>query len=141
MLAIDDSLLKELGLDTLPKEERDRLIQHIYETLELRVGMKLAEKMSEDQLDEFERFADVDEVYSREYLDKIKPGWDKAEVYQQQLQQAQSQGVSESAVISEYAAMIWLEKNFPNYKDVVNSEFLKLKDEIMNDSDKIKNAS
>lgn len=56
MIRIDDSLLQELGLMVLPKEERDALLTQIYETLEMRVGMKLAERMTDQQLDEFEAF-------------------------------------------------------------------------------------
>lgn len=55
-LRIDDSLLAELGLATLPQEEKTTLLKHIYETLEMRVGMRLAEQMTNAQLDEFERF-------------------------------------------------------------------------------------
>lgn len=55
-LKIDDSLLAELGLGTLPPEEKTSLLKHIYETLEMRVGMRLADQMSNEQLDEFERF-------------------------------------------------------------------------------------
>lgn len=55
-LRIDDSLLTELGLTTLPQDEKTSLLKHIYETLEMRVGMRLAEQMTNAQLDEFERF-------------------------------------------------------------------------------------
>ena len=55
-LRIDDSLLTELGLAALPQEEKTSLLKHIYETLEMRVGMRLAERMTNAQLDEFERF-------------------------------------------------------------------------------------
>jgi hypothetical protein len=34
------------------------MLAHIYETLELRVGMRLADQMSDSQLDEFEGFID-----------------------------------------------------------------------------------
>lgn len=55
-LRIDDSLLEELGLSALPQQEKGSLLKHIYETLEMRVGMRLAEQMTNAQLDEFERF-------------------------------------------------------------------------------------
>ena len=55
-LKIDDSLLLELGLGALPAAEKANLLKHIYETLEMRVGMRLADQMSNEQLDEFERF-------------------------------------------------------------------------------------
>lgn len=55
-LKIDDSLLDELGLSVLPRAEKTSLLRHIYETLEMRVGMRLADQMTNAQLDEFERF-------------------------------------------------------------------------------------
>ena len=56
MFQLDDNLLKELGLGDLPAAEKNKMLAHIYETLELRVGMKLAEQMTDAQLDEFEAF-------------------------------------------------------------------------------------
>lgn len=58
MIKLDDDLLRELGLAGLPPEEKKKLLAHIYETLEMRVGMKLAEQMSDAQLTEFEQFID-----------------------------------------------------------------------------------
>jgi len=55
-LKIDDSLLQELGLGSLPQNEKTSLLKHIYETLEMRVRMRLADQMTNQQLDEFERF-------------------------------------------------------------------------------------
>lgn len=55
-LKIDDSLLAELGLASLPDSEKQSLRQHIYETLEMRVGMRLADQMTNEQLDEFETY-------------------------------------------------------------------------------------
>lgn len=58
MIKLDDTLLQELGLASLPPEEKKKLLAHVYETLEMRVGMKLAEQMSDAQLSEFEQFID-----------------------------------------------------------------------------------
>lgn len=54
MFQIDDKFLEGLGLAALPQEEKEKMKAHIYETLEMRVGMTLASNMSEAQLDEFE---------------------------------------------------------------------------------------
>jgi hypothetical protein len=61
MFQLDDNLLQELGLGSLPAVEKNKMLGHIYETLELRVGMRLAEQMTDDQLDEFEGFIDRDD--------------------------------------------------------------------------------
>lgn len=56
MIKLDDNLLTELGLQTLPPEEKRALLKQIYETLEMRVGTTLARQMTDAQLDEFEGF-------------------------------------------------------------------------------------
>lgn len=56
MIKLDDNLLTELGLGALPKEEKTAFLKHMYETLEMRVGTRLAEKMSDAQMAEFEQF-------------------------------------------------------------------------------------
>jgi Protein of unknown function (DUF5663) len=58
MIKLDDNLLQELGLGSLPAGEKDKFLRHIYETLEMRVGTRLAERMTDAQLDEFESFID-----------------------------------------------------------------------------------
>ncbi len=58
MLRIDETLLEDVGLSSLPKEERVRMLHQVRETLEIRVGMRLAENMSDEQLKEFETLVD-----------------------------------------------------------------------------------
>lgn len=91
MIRIDDQLLQELGLGSLPVAEKRSLQNHIYETLEMRVGMRLADQMSEQQLNEFEEYFEAKD---------------------------------------DAGAFKWLETNFPNYKDIVQQEFDKLKVEV-----------
>jgi hypothetical protein len=58
MLKLDNNLLQELGLGGLPEDQKKGMLQHIYETLELRVGTQLANQMTDQQLEEFEQFID-----------------------------------------------------------------------------------
>lgn len=98
MLKIDDSLLQELGLDQLPLEEKDLLISQIYEQLELRVGTKLADAMSDDQLREFEQFVDgEDEEGALAWLSKNFPDYPK--VVQSELEQLKSELKEQSGQI------------------------------------------
>jgi hypothetical protein len=91
MLKIDNNLLNDLGLGNLPDAEKNSLLKHIYETLEMRVGMRLADQMTNQQLDEFEQYFEAKD---------------------------------------DAGAFKWLEANFPNYKDIVQEEFDKLKQEV-----------
>ncbi len=102
MLRIDNDLLKEVGLGDLPMEEKSLLVSQIHEQLELRVGTRLAEKMSEEQKEEFDT----------DYIQKE----------------------------DEKGAMAWLEKNFPDYPNVVKEELQKLKEELKQQSDTIRDV-
>lgn len=78
MFQLDDNLLRELGLGELPATEKNKMLAHIYETLELRVGMRLAEQMSDAQLDEFEGFIDRnDEAGALKWLETNFPDYKK----------------------------------------------------------------
>src|SRR4051812_33371366 len=102
MLKIDNNLLNDLGLGSLPDGEKNSLLKHIYETLEMRVGMRLADQMTNQQLDEFEQYFEAKD---------------------------------------DAGAFKWLESNFPNYKDIVQEEFDKLKAEIGQSAPQILAAS
>jgi len=76
MFKLDNALLEELGLGVLPAEEKNRMLAHIYETLEMRVGMKLASQMTNEQLDEFEGFIDKnDEAGALKWLESNFPNY------------------------------------------------------------------
>ncbi len=76
MFKLDDNLLQELGLGALSAEEKNKMLTHIYETLEMRVGMKLAEQMTNEQLDEFEAYIDKnDEPGALKWLETNFPNY------------------------------------------------------------------
>lgn len=76
MFKLDNNFLKELGLDSLPAEEKNKILAHIYETLEMRVGVRLASGMSDAQLDEFESYINNnDEAGALKWLESNFPNY------------------------------------------------------------------
>jgi hypothetical protein len=76
MFQIDDKFLESLGLATLPQEEKEKMKAHIYETLEMRVGMTLASNMTDAQLDEFEQLMNAnDEEGALRWLESNFPNY------------------------------------------------------------------
>lgn len=76
MFKLDDNFLNELGLSALPPTEKNKMLAHIYETLEMRVGMRLAEKMTNEQLDEFEAYINKnDEAGALKWLETNFPNY------------------------------------------------------------------
>lgn len=76
MFKLDNDFLISLGLGSLPVDEKNKLLQVIYERLEMNVGMRLAEKMTDQQLTEFEGFIDRnDEAGALRWLETNFPNY------------------------------------------------------------------
>ena len=76
MITLDESLLRELGLSELPVADKQLMLTHIYETLELRVGTTLTSRLDADQIDEFEALIDADDdAGSLAFLQRVVPDY------------------------------------------------------------------
>lgn len=56
-IKLDDNLLKELGLDNFSDADKDAMLGRIYQALELRIGMRIAKEVGEENLKAFEELA------------------------------------------------------------------------------------
>lgn len=137
MFQLDDNFLKDLGLENLPDEQKKAFLQHIYEELELRVGTRLAEGLSDAQLAEFEALIERDADKVGTWLQQNVPDYQSRPDFLKIQEQVQGQNVDPVAVLSEYAATKWLETNRPDYRDVVASVLGELKQEIIESRDSI----
>ena len=136
MFQLDDKFLADIGLNDLPEEQKKAFLQHIYDELELRVGTKLSDGMSDAQLEEFESIIDHKDDVITAWLAQHAPDYHNDEAFLR-IQQATSLDVNDSALRSEYAASKWLEVNRPDYRDVVAGVLNDLKNEIVSNRDKI----
>ncbi len=76
------------------------MLRDIYDTLELRVGMRLAEQMTEEQLDEFESIIDKkDDSASLNWLETNFPNY--KEVVGEELEKLKSEISSSASQILE----------------------------------------
>lgn len=74
MISLDFEWLHGLGLGALSEEDKRSLLRSVYEELETRVGARLAEGMTLEQLLEFEAFMDAgDEQGAKQWLDDNAP--------------------------------------------------------------------
>lgn len=136
MFQLDDKFLQDIGLGDLPEDQRKAFLQHIYDELELRVGTKLSEGMSENQMAEFESFVDRDEDKVRGWFADNMPDYVTRPDYQQFATSA-PEGTPEVDVLSEFASLKWLEINRPDYRQIVAQELETLKQEIISQKDTI----
>lgn len=135
MFQLNDEFLKELGLDQLPKEQRKPFLQHIYSELELRVGERLSQGMSDAQLDEFARIIDKAPGAVDSFLAQHVPNYQQDPMFQRLVQSIQNSNAGVAAddprLKDEFAATKWLEVNRPDYRDVVAAVMDEIKKEIV----------
>ena len=136
MFQLNEEFLKELGLDRLPEEQRKPFLQHIYSELELRVGERLSQGMSEAQLDEFANIIDKTPGVVEGFLAKYAPNYQQEPMFQKLLQ-ASGAAADDTRLRDEFAATKWLEVNRPDYRDVVAAVMNELKKEIIANRDAI----
>lgn len=140
MFQLDDNFLQEVGLGNLPEDQKKMFLEHFREQLELRVGTKLSDGLSDAQLDEFESFIDrrMEQVHT--WINKNVPNYQQDAIYQQ-LKSGAPEQVSDDVILAEYASLKWLGLNRPDYKDVVAATMSELKNEIISNRDAILGAA
>jgi len=136
MFQLDDKFLSDVGLADLPADQKQAFLQHIYSELELRVGTKLSEGMSEDQLAQFEAFVDQDEQKVTSWFEQYLPNYQELPDFQS-LKSSAPADISSTVLLSEYGSLKWLELNRPDYKQVVAAELETLKAYILQNRDSI----
>ena len=136
MFQLDDKFLEEVGLGGLPDEQRQMFLDHFREQLELRVGTKLSDGLSDEQLQEFESFIDRNEEKVNTWVAANVPEYEQDSIYQQ-LKAGAPEGIPATVVLAEYASLKWLGINRPNYKEVVSQTMEELKAEIIANRDAI----
>ena len=136
MFQLNDEFLKELGLDQLPEEQRKPFLQHIYSELELRVGERLSQGMSDAQLEEFSGIIDKRPGAVDDFLARYVPDLMQDPMFQR-LVQVSGVPMDDPRLRDEFAATKWLEVNRPDYRDVVAAVLDELKREIVANRDVI----
>jgi len=140
MFQLDDKFLDEVGLGSLPEDQKKAFLQHTYDELELRVGTKLSDGMSDSQLEEFESIIDRKDDVVKDWLSKYAPEYHNDEAFAR-IQQATGLDVNDPGLRAEYAATKWLEVNRPDYRDVVAAVLDALKQEISSSHEAILGAN
>lgn len=130
MFQLDDKFLQEIGLDGLPEDQKQPFLQHIYSELEVRVGTRLSDGLSDDQLEEFEQIIDRSNEKIQSWLAEHSPNYIEDEPFKK-LQQITNLPVTDERLVAEYTATKWLEVNRPDYREVVAAVLDELKKEII----------
>lgn len=140
MFQLDDTFLEEVGLGSLPPEQKQAFLEYFREQLEIRVGTQLSEGMSDAQLTEFESFIDRDEEKVNAWIAANVPDYQGDQIWQQ-LKGSAPENIPEVVIKAEYASLKWLGLNRPDYRDVVTRVMGELREETLANRDAILGSS
>ena len=138
MFQFDEGFLETVGLSGMPEEEKDNFLQYAQDQLEVRIGEKMSEGLSEEQLDEFERIIDNDQETVQKWLANAGD-YKNDEIYKRLLDGSE---VAEDTpeFLNDYVTAKWLDQNCPQYQDIIKEAMEGLQQEIASQKDAILNA-
>lgn len=137
-MKFDNNFLIEVGLQALPEEQKKEFLAQAQEELEVRVGEKMCEGMSDEQLIEFEKLMENDQETIRKMVFELKEDFREDEIYKKLLKKY---GVTEGTweILAEYLSVRWIQKNRPDHKQIVEQVAEELKAEIRSQAPQILN--
>jgi len=129
MIKIDEKFLDEVGLSSMPDNQKADFIAQTQEELENRVGEKMSEGMTVDQLREFDGIMNNDRNTMIRVLSQIGDYRQDA-LYQKLLER---HGIAEGnlEILGEYLSVKWIQINRPDYADITKNVAEELKAEII----------
>lgn len=128
MLKIDSQFLEEVGAGRLEGEQRDNYQAKLQEELEIRVGEKMSEGMTEEQIAEFDGIMNGDRGVMIRALAKLGD-YQSDEIYQKLLKKyGVEQGTMD--ILSEFLSIKWVKENRPDYAEITKAVFEQLKNEV-----------
>ena len=131
MYKFDDNFLESVGLGSMPAEQKEAFLQYAQDQLEVRIGEKMSEGLSDEQLDEFEKIIDNDQATLDKWI--AGAGDYKNDVVYQKL--AENIGGSEDDILGDYVTAKWLNQNCPQYQQIIQDSVNALRDEISANKD------
>ena len=129
MYKFDDNFLESVGLANIPAEQKDAFLQYAQDQLEARIGEKMSEGMTVDQLREFDGIMNNDRNTMIRVLSQIGD-YRKDELYQKLLKRHNvTEGTLE--ILGEYLSVKWIQINRPDYATITANVAAELKNEII----------
>jgi hypothetical protein len=134
MFELDDQFLQDAGLGAMDQAKKDAFLKHTKEELEMRIGFKMSDGLSDQQITDFENVIAGDKAT----IEKVVEGVDlEDDPLYQELAEKTGFKVGSNGLRNEYASVKWLNDNRPDYRDIVQGEVDNLKAEILANKDKI----
>ena len=135
MFQFDESFLEQVGLSNMPQEQKDNFLQYAQDQLEVRIGEKMSEDLSEAQLDEFEKIIDNDQETVQKWLAQLGD-YQNDETFIKLKEDADMDG-DDQMLLADSVTAKWLDQNCPQYQQIIHDVMGELQEEISQQKDAI----
>ena len=135
MFQFDESFLEQVGLSNMPQEQKETFLQYAQDQLEVRIGEKMSEGLSEEQLDEFEKIIDNDQETVQKWLAQFGD-YQNDETFIKLKEDADADG-DDQMLLADYVTAKWLDQNCPQYQQIIHDVMGELQEEISQQKDAI----
>ena len=137
-MKLNEQFLDEVGLGALPPQEKQAFLEYLYSEVELRISDALSHNMTPEQVVEFKKIADKDSSFIMNWLSAFVPMYHSDTLFEK-MQKTTGYDLADTRLLSEYAATKWLELNRPDYAQIVADVVSKMRQEILENKDKLLN--
>ncbi|MBR3177343.1 hypothetical protein IKF27_00865 [Candidatus Saccharibacteria bacterium] len=128
-MEINDEFLNEVGLSDMPEDKKREFLKRTQAELELKVGEEISKGLTPEQIKEFEALSDGDQRVIKKLVFEMDSDFREDKVYQTLLKQSGKE-TGDWQVLADYLSVRWIQKNRPDYKEIVSRETEKLKEKI-----------
>ncbi len=133
MQKIDESFLESIGITGISDTQKEAFLQYAQDQLEIRIGEKMSEGLSDEQLDEFEKIIDNDPETINRWMSNYQ-NFKEDEIYKKL---EQTLGGGEEELKSDYVTAKWLDQNCPQYQQIITESIDAIRGEITANKDQL----
>ena len=134
MYQFNNAFLEDVGLSSLPEAQKASFLEYAQDQFETRIGERMSEGLNEAQLEEFGKIADNDPETIQRLLNEAGD-YKNSSIYQALLNNGMEDGSIDT--INNFVTATWLNKNCPNYVQILENVLNDLEEEIRSQKDMI----
>lgn len=135
MYKFDDRFLEQVGLSGMPEDQKQSFLQFAQDQFETMLGEKMTENMNDAQIDEFEKIIDGEQEAVNGVLSQFGD-YHQDEVFQELLENSGEAGETPE-ILNAFVTIKWLDKNCPNYSQIVEDSLKDLQSRIISQKEVI----
>ena len=128
MFKLDEEYLKSLGIADLPEDAKKGLVEGLERQIQDRISLKFLEGLTDEQIDEFGKINEGAMSEVKTWLMSVDPQYETDARY---VALKNGNELAGDELARQYAQMRWLDRNVPNYGEIIVGTMNEVKEEIL----------